>query len=231
MSVTPEELAAFADGELAEPRRAEVAAEVAQDAALAEQLRRHNELKAKLGAHFAPVLDAPVPDRLTQMLGGGEARVADIAAARQRREARRGIPRWAWIAGPALAASLALAVFLPRGGSLPEGYAGPDVASALDGQLVATQGDDARVRVLVSFRDRDGDYCRAFSAAAQSGIACRDDTGWKLEFRGPGHVQSGTDYQMAGAENADLLARAQDMAAGPAFDAAAEAAAKEKGWR
>ncbi|MXO60251.1 anti-sigma factor [Altererythrobacter salegens] len=229
MSVSPEELAAFADGELAEPRRSQVAAEVAQDEALAEEVRRHTELKAMLGAHFAPVLDQAVPDHLVQTLGGGEAKVADLATARQGREAKRGIPRWGWIAGPALAASLALAVFLPRGGS--GHYAGDEVAAALDGQLVATQGVVEPVKVLVSFRDRDGDYCRAFSGVAQSGIACRDETGWKLEYEGEGHSWNGTEYQMAGSGNADLLAKAQEMAAGPALDAAGEEEAKAKGWR
>ena len=124
MSVTPEELAAFADGQLDEPRRAQVAAEVAQDPDLAAEVAAHRALQGRLAAHFAPVLDQPVPDRLTALLGGGEAKVADLATERQRRAGGARIPRWGWIVGPALAASLALAVFLPGGGSAPEGYAG-----------------------------------------------------------------------------------------------------------
>ena len=230
MSVSREELAAFADGQLEEPRRSQVAAEVAQDEALAAEVERHRALKAQLGAHFAPVFEQPVPERLTALLGGGESTVADFTAARQSREAQRRIPRWGWIAGPALAASLALAVILPRGGA-PEGYAGTQLAAALDERLVVEQVPDEDVRVLLSFRDEAGAYCRAFVGETQSGIACRDETGWKLEAEGAGGTGQGTDYRMASADAAEIMARAQEMAAGPALDAAEEARARAAGWR
>lgn len=230
MTVTREELAAFADGELGEPRRSQVADEVAQDEALTAEVQRHRALKEQLNAHFAPILDQPVPDRLTGLLGADEGKVADFMAARQKREARRRVPRWGWIAGPALAASLALAVILPGGGA-PEGYAGTELAAVLDERLVADQAPGEDVRVLLSFRDEAGAYCRAFAGAEQSGIACRDDTGWKLQLEGQGATGHGTDYRMAGADAAEILARAQEMASGPALDAADEQAARNSGWR
>lgn len=231
MSVTPEELAAFADGELGEPRRAQVAAEMAADPALAEQVRAHRALKAQLASHFAPILDAPLPERLTAPLGGSEASVTDFTAARQRREVRRTIPRWGWIAAPALAASLALAVILPRGGEVPEGYAGAQLAAALDEQLVAGQPGDAGTRILLSFRSVEGDYCRAFTGNTRNGIACRDDTGWRLDATGAASAPQHGDYRMAGSDAAAIMARAQDMAAGPALTAEEEAAARANGWR
>jgi len=229
MSVTPEELAAFADGELAEPRRSQVAAEVAQDETLAAEVERHRALKAKLGAHFAALLDAPVPERLTDLLGG-EGKIADLTTARQRRATGLRVPRWGWIAGPALAASLALAVILPGGGS-PEGYAETELAAVLDQRLVAEQAADEDVRVLLSFRDEAGAYCRAFAGEAQSGIACRDEAGWKLQLEGEGAASQGTEYRTAGADAAQIMARAQEMAAGPALEAAGERAARASGWR
>lgn len=231
MSVTPEELAAFADGELPEPRRSQVAAEVAQDPELAEKAERHRALKERLTTHFAPILDQPVPEELTSLLGGRETKLVDFTAAQQRRKVKRTFPRWGWIAGPALAASLALAVFLPGGGGTPEGYAGPQIAAVLDEQLVAAQDPDEPIRVLLSFRDDSGAYCRAFSGTEESGIACRDDTGWQLRYAAEGSAGQGTDYRMAGAGTADLLERAQEMAAGPALDGAEEAAAQAGGWR
>jgi hypothetical protein len=230
MSVTPEDLTAFADGELEEPRRSEVAAAVAADPALVAEVERHRALKGKLSAHFAPILDEPVPESLTALLGGGRPKVADLTAARQRKAAR-GIPRWGWVVAPALAASLALAVFLPRGGSLPEGYAGPQLARALDQQLVASQASDAPTRVLLSFRNDGGQYCRAFSGTAQSGIACKDATGWQLEASGPGGGAQQGDYRMAGSSSAEIMARAQEMASGPALSAEEEQAARARGWR
>lgn len=230
MSITPEELAAFADGELPEPRRSEVAAAVEADPALAGQVMAHRALKDRLAAHFAPILDAPLPESLTAPLGGAESKVADFTAAKQRRAAR-GIPRWGWILAPALAASLALAVFLPRGGEVPEGYAGPQLAAALDEQLAANRAGNAGTRILVSFRDRSGVYCRAFSGDAQSGIACRDATGWRLDMSGAGAAPQHGDYRMAGSDSASILARAQEMAAGPALTAEEEVAARASGWR
>jgi hypothetical protein len=230
MSVTPEELAAFADGELEEPRRSQVAAEVAQDDALAAEVERHRALRARLAAHFAPILDQPLPERLTVPLGGGQAKVADLATARQRRAAFR-LPRWGWIAAPALAASLALAVFLPGVNEVPDGYAGTELAALLDDRLVAQQGGDERVRVLLSFRDEAGAYCRAFTSAEEGGIACRDETGWHLRYETEGADGQGTDYRMAGADTAELLERAQDMAFGPALDRAEEVAARASRWR
>lgn len=230
MTVSREELAAFADGELADPRRSQVAAEVAQDEGLAAEIARHRALKARLGAHFAPVLDQPVPERLTNLLGAGEGKVADFTAARQKREIGLRIPRWGWIAGPALAASLALAVILPGGGA-PEGYAGTELSAVLDERLVAEQAPDEDVRVLLSFRDDAGTYCRAFTGETQSGIACRNETGWKLQIEGQGATGQGTDYRMAGVDAAKIMARAQEMAAGPALDGAAEVRARAAGWR
>jgi anti-sigma factor RsiW len=61
MSVTREELAAFADGELEPARAAEVAALVEGDPALAAQVQAHRALKERLGGPFAPILAATVP--------------------------------------------------------------------------------------------------------------------------------------------------------------------------
>lgn len=223
MSVTPEELAAYADGELDAAREMNVAAAVAADPALEAQVRAHRALRARLGAHFAPIMDAPLPERLTAPLRGQQAEIIDLAAARERRS-----PRWSWMVAPALAASLALAVFLPRGG---DDYASGTLADTLDAQLVAAQPADAPTRILLSFRDESGSYCRAFAGAAQSGIACRDAEGWRLVTEGEGAPAQKGEYRMAGNPAAEMLERAQAMAAGPALDAAQEEAAKARGWR
>ena len=222
MTVTREELAAFADGELDAAREAEVAEAVAADPELRAQVDGHRALKAALGAHFAPILEAPLPERLTAPLQRQEAEIIDFAAVRNRR-----IARWSWIAAPALAAALALAVFMPRG---EDGYATGALAGTLDSQLVAAQAVDAPTRILLSFRDKAGSYCRAFAGEAQSGIACRDAKGWRLVTEGEGAAAQTGEYRMAGASAAEVLERAQAMAAGPALDAAQEQVAKVRGW-
>lgn len=232
MTITPEDIAAFADGELSDEREEEIAAAVAADPGLARQVNQHKALKAMLAARYAPVLDQPVPDRLAAMLARPQqAEVADFAAARERRETRRRPPHWGWIAGPALAASLALALFLPGTNDETEVYADTQLAAVLEHTLVASQLPAEETRVLLSFRTEGGQYCRAFGGSAGGGIACRDDEGWRLEVLEEGSEAATTDYRMAGAGDGDLLALAQEMASGTALDADGERAARAQGWR
>lgn len=230
MKISREEIAAFADGELSGERAEAVAAAVAVDPGLARQVEAHRALKDKLGSHFAPIAQEPVPEALAALLTSRPAEIVDFAAAREAREARRTLPRWSWVVGPAIAASLALAVFLPRGGT-PDGYADNRLAGVLDSQLVAEQQPGAETRILLSFRDGDGNFCRAFSDGDGSGIACREAEGWKLEALGESAEGTATDYRMAGAGAGEILARAQRMADGPALDARGEAVARASGWR
>ena len=96
---------------------------------------------------------------------------------------------------------------------------------------MAEQPAGADTRILLSFRNGEGDYCRAFNAVSGNGIACRDAQGWKLEALGAGEAESASDYRMAGADAGAIMAQAQSMADGPALDAEAEAAARAAGWQ
>ncbi|WFL77794.1 transcriptional regulator [Altererythrobacter arenosus] len=230
MSISPEELAAFADGELIGEDEARVAAAVAADEDLARQVEKHRALKAKLSGHFAPILKQEVPEHLKQMLAGADeseanepAEVVDFAAARERRDARRTLPGWGW-AGGAIAASLVAVLVFTTGDEARPGYADAQLASALDSQLVATQPGDADTRILLSFRNDAGEFCRAYSAAQESGIACRDSEGWRQQVIGAGSESAQTEFRMAGSE-AEILEAAQDMASGPALSAEEEAEA------
>lgn len=236
MTISPEELAAYADGELSGERRAGVEAAIAADPSLAQQVAAHRALKASLGAHFAPVLDQSVPERLTAMLAGANSlqtdnNVVSFAGARERQQAKKKIPRWGWVAGPALAASLALAVLMPRSGDDGADFAGPQLAAVLDQQLISSQQQDADTRILLSFRSKDGDLCRAYRGEAAGGIACREQQGWRVVNKLDGSSTASSEYRQAGSGDAALLAMVQDMAEGPALDNAQEAAAKEAGWR
>lgn len=230
MKVTEEELAAYADGELSGEDAERVAAAIEADPQLAAKVERHRALRASLGAHFAPILEQEVPERLSAPLQPSD-NVIRFSPAREAKKAARRFPRWGWIAGPALAASLALALFVPRGGKVSDDYAGAELAGVFDRQLVAEQSDQAETRILLSFRREGGDYCRAFTSSEQSGIACRDDRGWKLVAQAEGLAASGTEFRQAGNAQADLLARAQEMAMGGALDAEGERAAREADWQ
>lgn len=235
MTVTRDELAAFADGELTGARAREIEAVIAADPALLRDLERHRALKAQICAHFDAIAAEPVPEALAALLRPAPevpaSNVIGFAEARERIAEKRRLPRWSWVAGPALAASLALVVLVPRGGEGDAGYADTPLAGVLDQRLVSQQAPGQEIRVLLSFRDRRGSYCRAFSGADGGGIACRDDTGWKLEALGEGSAGSQSDFRMAGASDSAILARAQAMAEGAALDAGQEATAKARGWR
>lgn len=237
MNITDDILAAYADGELDGAEAARVAAAVAADPALAEKVAAHRALKERLAAHYAPIAEQAVPPHLAALLSGGQNKdkagggdVISFAAARQKRGLVPVLRRWGPIAGPALAASLVLAVLQPWNGASPEGYAEPALAAALDSQLVATQPTDAETRILLSFERDGGGLCRAWRGGSEGGIACRDDTGWKIEQQFALGESAGGQFRQAGSE-ADLLAAAQDMAAGGALDAEAEKAASERGWK
>lgn len=237
MSVTEEMLAAYADGELGGAEQAEVEAAIAADPALARKVKAHLALRATLSAHYAPIAEEAVPPGLaallvrpTQDAGVGEAGVVSFAAARQKRGLAPAVRRWAPIAGPALAASLVLAILQPWQASTPEGYAQGGLAAALDTQLAATQPDEAGTRILLSFARENGDLCRAWRGDDTGGIACRDETGWKIEQQFALGDPQGTEFRQAGSD-AELLAAAQNMAAGDALDAEAERAARARGWK
>ena len=237
MRVTEEMLAAYADGELGPAEQAMVEAAMARDPALARKVAAHRALKATLSAHYAPIAEEAVPPHLAALLATrreesaqAEAEVVSLAAARQKRGLGPAVRRWAPIAGPALAASLVLAVLQPWKGGPPEGYAQGSLASALDTQLAASQPADAPNRILLSFAREGGDLCRAWRGPADGGIACRDQTGWKIERQFALGDAQGTEFRQAGSE-ADLLAAAQEMSAGGALDAEGERAARDRGWK
>jgi len=229
MTVTPEQLAAYADGELDELTAARVRREIEADPALSEQLAKMQTLRAALSARFDPILAQPIPERLTQPIVDA-AKVVDLGAVRaakqslwQRREFRFG-------AGAAIAASLVVAVLIGGRGGPPAGYADAQLASALDATL-SGQTSPSGTRMLISFRDSAGQACRGYAGKQASGIACRDDRGWKLKMRGGAGQAQSTEYRQAGSEDAAIMAAAQDLAAGPALDAAGEEAARQSGWK
>lgn len=238
----PEMLAAYADGELDPLAERQVERAIAADPALADQVERHRALRATLAAAFAPIAAAPVPDRLAQLVPDG--RVVDLAAARAARAQAAAAPaperrwgRWAGMGGM-MAACLVLGVLVGRGADNGpvESRGGMLVASgglgrALDTQLASADGGNAGLRILVSFRDGGGRYCRSFSGTSLSGIACREDAGWVLRETRGGNAASSSEFRQAGSADAALMADAQAMMAGEPLDAAAEEAAKAKGWR
>ncbi len=228
MSVSSEQLAAYADGEVDDVNAVRIRRAIAADPALAQQLAQLTAVRELLTARFDRVLAEPVPERLTAPIDAAAKIVSlrDVRAARQSAWQR---PQFRFGAGAAIAATLVIAVLVGRPASTPSGYADGQLAAALDGVSSGQTAPDG-TRLLLSFRTNNGSACRGFAGKAASGIACHDDQGWKLEATGAGGRQQTTQYRQAGSADAAIMAAAQDMATGPALDAAAEQAARMAGW-
>lgn len=225
-----EEFFAWLDGELDAGAAARVEARVAADPELADQARAHRALTQQMRGAFDPVMAAPVPDRIG-------APPVDFTAARERRAARPVSRTTQWAA---MAATLALGIGLGNvvggGGqtspvTVEEGrlVAAADLEEALYARLASTPAGDG-VRIELTFRDKAGSVCRSFTDQGTSGLACREGGDWRIHglFKGAGDAG---DYRMAAGGDARLAALIDETIAGDPFDAAAERAALEKGWR
>lgn len=244
MPIDDEMLMAFADGALTGPEAETIARAVAADPLLAEKLAQHRQLREMLSDAFAPVLDEPVPAALLQatVSRAPAAPVADIAAARERRDGRRAafVQRWG-----SIAAALAVGLFAGHladfsGGLVKQKdgtlYAKTTLSIALDDQL-ASEDPAVRsspVRIGITFRNQADQYCRTFSAAREnslSGIACRHKGKWEIRMAAAANaVQGESGYRMAGSDTA-IMEAAQAMMKGEPFDAATEARARAKTWK
>ena len=252
MSWTDEDLMAYADGQLDAPHRAALDSALAQDAALRERVAHLRVQRERVAAAFAPVLDEPMPKRLTQLLASPPAAVVDIAAARAAREPRHVTSTSArsrpgsWAQWGGMAASLVAGVLL--GTQLQRGEGPPDavlalnagqavatgaVAQALNTQLASDAAAQATVAVQLTFIDKTGQVCRTFSTGRVAGLACRDDGDrWAVQqVATMEQAAAGAMHLAASSLPRAVLDAVDRQIAGDAFDAAAERQARERGWR
>ena len=227
-----EKFFAWLDGELSPDEASKMEAKVAGDPALARKAEQHRALGAQLKGAFEPIAEAPVPERLRASVRPS-AQVIDLVAARRVRS-MPALAQWA-----AMAATLAVGVFVgtqvPRGGGTPvevQGgklYAAAALDQALDTELASTPTGD--VRIGITYRNSAGEICRTFVAPAGSGVACMTTGRWQMKglFAAP-EGQSG-DYRMAAGMDPNLATLVDSTIVGEPFDAAAEKAARDKGWR
>lgn len=250
MTVSREEIMAYVDGEADAATRSRIDSAAHDDPALARQIDAERALREQLRGHFAGLAAETVPPRWEAMIRAAvepdpadrAATVVDLAAVRSNRHAEaphaRSASRTRMWFGAALAASLVLGLFvgtqlqtkspfLAEQGAL---VARGDLAAALDTQLASAQVG-APVRMLATFRNRDGDLCRAFSGPEASGIACHSGSSWRLLHVLPGVSADRAEYRQARSEDVEVMALAQQMAVGDPLDSPQEEMAKEHGWR
>jgi anti-sigma factor RsiW len=154
---------------------------------------------------------------------------------------------WTWFEWAAVAASVAIGAVIAHvamkspdtsrigtdGGRL---VAQADLAQALSTQLAIDQPVDAPVQIGVSFRSKAGDTCRTFTMKEQhvlGGLACRQQNKWHVQLLAdaPPGSNSESGYKPAGGSMpASVVAAVEKQIDGEPLDAAAEAAARARGW-
>jgi anti-sigma factor RsiW len=164
MSVTDEDLMAFADGELSGADAERVSAAVAADPALSARIEAERRLRTMLGDHLAPVAAEAVPESLTLMIAAAAAeeteqdmtdapagdpplreepaRVLDFATARAKRQADARAAKTARGAlsggAPRWGTGAAIAASLVLGLVLGSQFAERGVVTERNGALVAS---------------------------------------------------------------------------------------------
>lgn len=240
---TDAQLAAFLTGTLEDEALIDaIEAAINADPALAtraEALASAEPMDAALREAFAPVLDAPVPERLIAAATPRAAEVVDLAAARAAKSAAplptpandTGRSSWRWPQFGAMAASLALGVLIggpllkggaeaPAGGSLV--LASADLTAMLDSAPSGQKTDLAALgegEVVLTFRNADGQLCRQFliegtggttsDALACAGTASGGAAEWQIEAYGRRAAPVG-EMKLAGGDAAPAVVAAVD---------------------
>jgi hypothetical protein len=147
------------------------------------------------------------------------------------------MPAWVALAA-SVAVGLFVGMFLMRSPAADyESVDGALIArgaldEALDSQLASTS-DASGVRIGISFKDRDGNYCRTFHLqrdVSAAGLACRSDGSWQLQVLAAAPALDG-ELRPAAAMPIPVLHAVDAAIDGEPLDPAAEAAARDAGWR
>lgn len=234
----------FVAGRLEPEAHERFAALVATDPNLAQRVVRQQLLQRAARQSFEEDLVEPVPDawvaQIDQALPGATTgKVESLAALRVRR--KLGWPKWQ--TGAAVAASLALGLYIGGSGKPPGEFGQGDgvllasapLSAALDTAPSGVPVELAGNRVFdvqLSLRDGAGRYCREAAIRGETGreehlLACKEQSGWRIVgFAQADSPQEG--YETAeGEKPLDTLI---SSIGGAPLDAQAEQKAIEQKW-
>ena len=241
-------LQAYVDGELDATKAARIDAALAHDDLLRRRVQQARALRAQLKAAFDPVLDEPVPARLSALLQPALPQASIPATPLARAAGRRGFGagrrraprRWRMPVAAASLAVLVVTLWWHAGGALlrvheDRQYAETPLSDALDRALASEPDPHASVSIGLSFRRTDGRICRTFvdhAKPTRAGLACHDDAGWQLSvLTAAKKPEDGGLRQAASAMPPAVQAAVDASIRGEAFDARQERAARDAGWR
>jgi anti-sigma-K factor RskA len=245
MTVSDETLAAYADGELDASGRERVETSMAADPEVAKRIAALRALRNQLNVEFDKVLLEPVPQHLLALArsastGIKAGKVLEFPAERRQRSP--------WVQWGSLAASFVLGALLwqfasrayfarPITESNGHLVASGTLASALSNHLASQQASTDPVQIGLTFRSRQGRYCRTFQlrqSESTAGLACREANGWKVEVLAQAASSAPVQEQYRQAASAlppSVLKAVEDAISGDPLDASAEATARLNGWR
>lgn len=251
MTISDEELMAYADGELDDAefltQRTQLEAALQADPALQRRVAEHRALRARLGKLHAEVLDEPVPDRLLAVLANRPtATVTDLGAHREAKAraapSKRRVATWSAMAASLLVATgVGYLAFSQRGANpllLKNGelVARAGLDKALNQQLAGAASASSVAQMGVSFRAKDGSYCRTFvlnQGHPVGGLACLHDEDWHIKALAPIAPAAGSAeaYRLAASDMPGIVrSTAEQLIEGEPLDAAAEAQARAAHW-
>jgi hypothetical protein len=240
MTVSPETLLAFIEGELSPEEARRVAAEVANDPALAAYTQKHRALKARLQAASLPARDGAKANAEASIAWPPEGLGACLKSPPERPLPSRKEAGMSWIPAAAMAIGIALGLLLAisfQTSSEMRAQAGKATAQgalarALSTQLPSEQDQAGGTLIGESFFNSDGFFCRNFTMSdemgnALSGIACREGQDWRirsLAAAAPADTGKTPDVP------ASVRASFNSMIVGKPLDVEAERAARAQGW-
>jgi hypothetical protein len=240
MTVSPETLLAFIDGELSPGEARRVAAEVANDPTLAAHTEKHRALKARLQAVSLPVREGAQANAEAVIARPPEGLGASVKSPPERALPARKVAGMSWIPAAAVAIGIALGLLLAisfqtatemralDGKATAQGA----LARVLSTQLLSEQQQAGGTRIGESFFNNDGFFCRNFTMSDEtgnvlSGIACREGEDWRIRsLAAAAPADSGKTPDVP----ASVRASFNSMIVGKPLDAEAERAARAQGW-
>ena len=225
MTIPKETLMAYVDGELPAEEARTVEAELAKNADLRAYAQRQQALARRLHDSMDVVLETPLPEKLLKLV---EAPAARTTFTWRRLMLWSGLP-----AAAALACGLALGVLFHGPADIVSTHgtlvARGTLAAALDQELAADNSSE----IGISFRDKNGHYCRTFRTRQNlAGLACHENGAWQIAAAGKVAADPSGAYQPAASAMPDFVRQTvTSMIAGTPLDADAERKARAQGWR
>lgn len=240
MTFDDETLGAYVDGELDAAVSAVIEATARTDQDLAARIAKARKLRGVMSGAFASVVAEAPPERLIQAVASSP-KPAQAKIIPFRKPAPPPAPsqpplaQWSRPVWGAMAACLAVGV---AGGVVAPWEPKADTSLSPSRLIVTALNTQASgpsagpVRIGLSFKAKDGGYCRTFAAGATAGLACRQRGAWTVKAAAPTAAGDATAYQTASSQTpAAVLDVVDAMIDGAPLDAQAEAKARKRGWR